>query len=309
MRSSSLNLPRSSHQHSSMRTTQPRMRTTLFDQVTSLLMSLILLLGCGVAVLLVLWAFTAAAERAPHQPHPISRVSFSNHGNTEIDFEVPTPAETQSLNAPTLAETIAMVSQVPVSDLVSHDTSLAATVQGDPLGTKESGDGVDGDHIDGENAIARFQRWQIIFRASSADDYARQLDDLGIELAVFGGGAAGIDCLTNLSLSPSPERYHIESPKHERRLYFSWIESDVSASLIAYEKQWFAAAGITTQNRHLIKFVPADLESQLAQSELEYAREHDISSVDQIAATVFESRPHAGGFQLHVIRQRYRKTR
>ena len=179
----------------------------------------------------------------------------------------------------------------------------AATPDGDPRGTEQNING-NGTDETGDKQVPKFERWNLTFQAANAESYARQLDALGIELAVFGGGESSIDCLT--SLSNNPRHYRIDDPENEQRLYFSWLEQQSSRTLIAYEKQWLRAASIPTHNRHLIKFIPPRLESELAAAELEYARQHGVRSVDAIAKTIFESRPSASGFQLHVIHQRYR---
>ena len=285
-----------------------KMRSSRFDLVTSFLMSLMILLGGGVGVLLVIWAM-GTSEATANKPAQVSRISFATAGTpeAEAEFDVPTPSEIESLAEPTLEDTILEVSTIQVSgvisDAVSQNTAPqdTGTKSGDPRGTNESG-------VEPVNhEIPRFDRWNLTFQATTAASYARQLDTLGIELAVFGGGVSGVDCLTDLS--GEPRHYRIDDPRNETRLYFSWLAQQSSRALIGYERQWLHAASIPTRDRHLVKFISAQLESELAAAELEYAHQHGVNSADAIAKTVFESRPSVDGSQFHVIRQRYKLHR
>ena len=284
-----------------------KMRSSRFDLVTSFLTSVMILLGSGVGILFLIWALSTS-HITTSEPLPVSRISFASLGipDAEPEFEVPTQSETESLAEPTLQDTVSEISTIQLSGIAQSDSNDAATSLGDPRGTKQGNIGDGTDEI-GNNQVPAFERWNLTFQAANAEAYARQLDALGIELAVFGGGKLSIDCLT--SLSSNPRHYRIDEPKNEQRLYFSWLEQQSSQTLIAYEKQWLRAASIPTQNRHLIKFIPPQLESELADAELTYARQHGVRSVDAIAKTVFESRPSTNGFQLVVIHQRYRTQR
>jgi hypothetical protein len=57
----------------------------------------------------------------------------------------------------------------------------------------------------------------------------------------------------------------------------------------------------------MLKFIPKDLENQLAQIELEYSTSKGYPSVTQIAKTIFESKSDGGGYKFEVTSQRYRK--
>ena len=57
----------------------------------------------------------------------------------------------------------------------------------------------------------------------------------------------------------------------------------------------------------MLKFIPKDLENQLAVIELDYAKSKGHQSVTEIAKTVFENNPDGNGYKFEVISQRYRK--
>ncbi len=62
-------------------------------------------------------------------------------------------------------------------------------------------------------------------------------------------------------------------------------------------------------NRSMMKFIPKELENELAVIELEYAKTKGHQSVTEIAKTVFENKPEGNGYKFEVISQRYRKNR
>ncbi len=76
--------------------------------------------------------------------------------------------------------------------------------------------------------------------------------------------------------------------------------------LLQYDRQLLQRAGIQTNDRVLIKFIPKELEDRLAITELAYAKSKGIDTVKKIAKTVFESKSTASGFEWTVVEQRYR---
>jgi hypothetical protein len=76
--------------------------------------------------------------------------------------------------------------------------------------------------------------------------------------------------------------------------------------LLQYDRQLLQKAGIQTNDRVLIKFIPKELEDRLAITELAYAKSKGIDTVKKIAKTVFESKPTTSGFEWVVVDQRYR---
>lgn len=76
--------------------------------------------------------------------------------------------------------------------------------------------------------------------------------------------------------------------------------------LLQYDRQLIQRAGIQTNDRVLIKFIPKELEDRLAVTELAYAKTKGIDTVKKIAKTVFESKATNSGFEWTVVEQRYR---
>ncbi|MCG8650065.1 MAG: hypothetical protein MI861_09535, partial [Pirellulales bacterium] len=147
------------------------------------------------------------------------------------------------------------------------------------------------------------QRWRLSFSARSIEEYAVQLDALGIELAAVGGSIEGVDYLSNVS---TQRRVRRGASGSEKRLYFMWNRY---SPLMQYDWQLLSGAGVELSGRQVIKFVPAELEMRLAQLELEYARSNGRNSIAEIVVTVFQCESAADGYQFRVINQRYQTPR
>jgi hypothetical protein len=106
------------------------------------------------------------------------------------------------------------------------------------------------------------------------------------------------------NLSTSPKKKVNTDPKSEKRLYFSW---KLSNPLLQFDKQLLGAAGVQTNNRNVIRFVPKELENLLANMEKEYAEGKGKAFPGSIAKTVFESASDGGGYKFNIVSQRYRK--
>ena len=79
--------------------------------------------------------------------------------------------------------------------------------------------------------------------------------------------------------------------------------------LVAFDRQLLGQAGVQTQGRQMLKFIPKELEDRLYQTEMQYAISKGHSKVREIAKTVFESQPASSGFDFVVIEQRYRTVK
>lgn len=276
------------------------MRVNRFDQVSSLLMTLLLFFGVFVLLMLLLWLF----ERLEFKGQKLVVVPVeepagrgANAAGEERDFEPPAAEEVEDLLEPTLEETI-----TAVTDAV---TSVAAAVDTMSLnqGTVSKGDSrPPGPEGEGENIVPRFERWQLKFTAKSLTGYATQLDHFGIELAAI-GGQPGVDYAFDFVGSPKKRRG--AGGESEQRLYFRW--TDVT-EFTEYDRQLLQQAGVPLSGRIVLMFISKELEEQLYQREMAYAQEKGYDHPRYIASTVFEVQPVRGGFEFVVIDQRYREV-
>lgn len=279
-----------------------KFRVTLYDSVTSFLTALMLMIGTIVSILFLLWLIDSQPAAESFPPPSISRVSTYHPPGLERDFQVPGVREVEKLQ------------EISIADALEAVTDAASRVAGSPiaaesetfvnsLGENGVGDSRPPGPINSDVGVPAFDRWQLKFRARNLRSYASQLDHFGIELGAIGGGIAGVDYATDLT-SGRPGKRHGESGA-ESRLYFLW---NASGPLLGYDRQLLASSGVEIGGRQVIKFVSPGLEKRLTELELEYARAHGRQSIAEIAKTVFESEPTAGGFRFRVVAQRYRKT-
>tara|TARA_A100001391_G_scaffold204899_2_gene202363 strand:+ start:247 stop:1263 length:1017 start_codon:yes stop_codon:yes gene_type:complete len=280
------------------------LRTSKFDAVSSLFLAVILFLGVFVFMLFIVWL----TMRMPVRVKPIEPIIENAAGRAdnaegfERDFEPPGAEEVEELTEPTLQDTIEAVTDAVSSVAASLDTmntNASASTSGSGKGDSRP----PGPEGEGEDIVPRFERWQLNFSAKNIKAYSQQLDFYKIELGAI-GGSQGVDYASNLSTRPQSR--HSDDSKAEKRLYFMWT---TNSPLKSYDIQLLGQAGITTNGRQIIKFIPDQLENQLAHTELEYAAAKGHKSVTEIAKTVFQSKPSGSGFAFEVTEQRYRNKR
>lgn len=283
-----------------------RLRTERVDRVASLLMASLIVVGAVVVLLLVYWLTqTFSWQSGGIVVEQEMAAGRGDHAaGFERDIEPPGSEEVEELAAPTLEDTLEAVTDVATNvaatlESVSSDSvaSVVGTGRGDsrppgPLG-------------EGDDIIPRHERWELKFQAAGLRPYANQLDFYKIELAVIGGGVATVDYATSLTTQPQKRSGLADEENKQQRLYFMWR---TDGPLKQFDLQLLNQAGIATQNRQLLKFIPKELENRLAAIELEYARAKGHQSVREIAKTVFESLPVSGGFEFTVIEQFYRNV-
>jgi hypothetical protein len=190
------------------------------------------------------------------------------------------------------------VSSVPAS-FTSVNSNATASTQGSGRGDNRQ----PGPEGEGDDIVPRFERWKLKFLARNIKDYAKQLDFYQIELGAIGGNIDGVDYAKNLVGAPQTRR----APSgDEERLYFMWTSP---GPLMKYDRRLLEKAGVRLSNRQMLKFIPKQLENMLANIELDYAKERGHNKVQEIAKTIFESRPVDGGYTFEVIEQTYRTPR
>ncbi|MDA8696933.1 hypothetical protein N9M41_00555 [Rhodopirellula sp.] len=282
-----------------------KLRTSRFDSVTSLFMALIIFIGTFVSMLFIIW-LTSRWSFPPLAIEPIIENPAGRGENPEgfeRDFEPPGAEEVEELMEPTLQDTLEAVTDAVSSvagALATTDTAATATTSGTGAGDSRP----PGPPGEGEDIIPRFERWQLNFTARDVRSYATQLDYFKIELGAIGGSIQGVDIASNLSSRVQKSR--IQDTASEKRLYFMW---NSPSPLMEFDRQLLSSASIELANRQMLKFIPKELENQLAVIELEYSTSKGHPSVTEIAKTVFECKSNGGDYAFEVVSQRYRKSR
>ena len=280
-----------------------KLRISKFDVVTSLFLSLILFIGTFVLMLFIVWLLGGKPKPralAPLIENPAGR--GDNAEGFERDFEPPGAEEVEELLEPTLQDTIEAVTDA-VSTVAATLDSMNTNATASTAGTGKGDSRPPGPEGEGDDIVPRFERWDLRFSAKNLRDYAGQLNFYKIELGAVGGDIQGVDVVNNLVGNPKSRRTPSEN---EKRLYFMWKSP---SPLMQFDRQLLQQAGVALQSRQMLKFIPPELENQLAHTELEYAKSKGYQSVTQIAKTVFESTAGGDGYAFEVIEQRYRKPK
>jgi hypothetical protein len=285
---------------------RPKMLDTLqmkfVDKVAGWLMSFLILVGIGVLMLLMIFlSRTLTFPAGEIEVVPVENVAGrgDNAEGFARDFEPPGAEEVEEMTEPTLAESLEAVTSAVTNvaaSLDSLETNSSATSKGKGRGDSRP----PGPMGEGDDIVPRFERWELKFAAKNIAGYSAQLDFFKIELGAMGGGVKEVEYTSGFAGAPS-RRSAMGS--QEKRLYFMWRKT---GPLLQYDRQLLQRAGIQTNDRVLIKFIPKELEDRLAITELAFAKTKGIDTVKKIAKTIFESKPTSTGFEWAVVEQRYR---
>ncbi|GAB5403625.1 MAG: hypothetical protein Aurels2KO_18560 [Aureliella sp.] len=282
------------------------LKTQRVDVVASLLMAALMILGMIVALLFVIW-LTETFKWGPGELL-IEAENVAGRGDHaagfERDIEPPGAEEIVDLAEPTLEQTLEAVTDAATSvaaSLDSVDSQSAAASHGTGVGDSRP----PGPLGEGDDIVPRYERWELKFQAKGIGPYARQLDFYKIELACIGGGVTTVDYATNVSSSSRKRSGTSAAENKLGRLYFMWRNE---GPLKQFDTQLLTQAGVQTGGRQILKFIPKDLENQLAQIEKRAFLDAGKTTIKQVAKTIFESKASpAGGYEFVVIEQRYRE--
>ncbi len=136
-------------------------------------------------------------------------------------------------------------------------------------------------------------RWRLVFDTKDAEDYAKQLEDLGAILAVpeeKGGYRVFRD------LKQRPAKGKVEDLKTIKRIF--WID-DAPKSVASLAK----ALQLKAVPKHIICFFPEKLEKELLDKELKYQKRKE----DEIAETRFKVIRREGKYDVEVTEQKLKE--
>lgn len=237
---------------SSPKTDDTKVRSELkvssYDQVSSLLLALIMFVGFFVMLMFLIWLTTVLNFK---KEMPIIAIA-EEYGDGEDpigyedDFEPPGLEEVEEITEPQIEQTLEAVTSTVSSVAASFDpvnSGASSSSKGSGKGRKGKGGSGKGD------SIPRWERWEIHYASDKIDEYAKQLDHFKIELGAAGGGAPTVDYGSNFSTSP---RKRSGPPADEKRLYMTWT----SGTMKAMDRGLLAKAGVSTNRRVIMQFYP-----------------------------------------------------
>lgn len=279
------------------------LRARASERVSSLLMALVLIVGCAVIAMLGIY-FSGLKGKGPMPIVPeapgVSYGEDDQDSSNARDFASPGDEAIEKLSEPALEKSLEAVDEV-AEGLPEYET--------DKGGRSEKGPGVstagsDRTRLGDSNAIPRYDRWQLKFTAWNQRDYAAQLDFFDIELAAIGGGLKTVDYASGFT---GETQKRSDTGENEKRLYFAWRND---SPLAEYERRLMSKIGIAVEDRIIVKFLSEDLERLLAKLEMINANRLQGREVKarEFLSTTFECRrTEAGEYEWVVVDQKLRK--
>lgn len=139
---------------------------------------------------------------------------------------------------------------------------------------------------DDDRITPRSERWVINIQARNASEIAALLDSFHMEIGVIGGGVKGLQIVSQLSAAKPAVVTQLNVAK-EVRLYFMQVRQNEIQKM---QRELAAKAGVETEGRAILTFVPETLENVLAYLESQHGKRHGASSISMIKQTIFEIR-------------------
>jgi hypothetical protein len=284
----------------------PMMRVTRYEQVSSMMISIVIGLIFATLVTLALYLSTVQADEVgPAEMELIELAGGDEDGKPDETLKVESPEEEiedPSLTDEETEETeIEEVFQnvVEISDNAAEQVEQQFETQAQNSGKVGSKAGTGSRPLGngpGEGGIPRHQRWFIRFaQGSSVTEYGKQLDFFGIELGALFPAQKKLVYVKNFSRSPV--RREVQTGANEKRLYMNWQ----SGSLRKTDHQLLKRAGITTRGAMILHFYPSGTEAMLAKLEKDFRKRN----VKTIRRTIFSVRKRGNGYRFLVTRQTY----
>jgi hypothetical protein len=286
-----------------------------YDQITSLLMAIL----CG-AILVVGWlgiVYVSTQAYAARVSAPLQIIDVfgggggspdGTEGSTEKidiagadaapmasnneepagDFEEPSVEQTPGAMLDVAVEAGQTLAEVDLGAVMPSGGSVASGKRASKIGTGGPGLGFG----PGDGGVPAEQRWSIIYKQGQpADEYARQLDAIGVELAVI-VPPDQLLYVSNFS-SPTPTKRQAAG-RGDHRLYFLWQGRGRKESDIAL----LTKAGVTVGDT-VFQFYPPGTERRLAELEVRYKGRQPA----EIRVTRFTVVPSGNSYDFQVVAQ------
>lgn len=290
------------------------------DKVSSLLLSLVLSVGFAVGwIALMYFTQQAYAVRPPSKieiievaggtggspdaaPGSVQAINIaggipqkqaSNNMEDASEFEEPAIELTSEAVIDAFVEAgPEEIAQIDMAETLPGAGMVASGVRSSKIGNAAVGYGFGGGA--GEGGVAREQRWSIIYNpGQTPDEYARQLDYFGVELAVP-TGSNSLEYVSGFSRGTPQRRTALA--RADGRLYFLWQGGNRKD----HDMELLQRAGVQVGNKPIFQFYPKQIEDQLVQIEVRYAGRQPID----IASTRFTVVAAGDGYTFRVLDQK-----
>lgn len=271
-----------------------------YERVAGMLLALLALIGLVVLTMFILWLSSQIFATQAAVPVMLEDIGTGEGGLTGgMQLDAPMAEELgveTDLEEPSLENTLAAVAAaVATQQALLEDPAL--TDQALPGKGGSTGDGRGLGFGPGPGGSGRRRQWEVRFgEGNTLDTYARQLDFFGIELGVYPMPNNMVAYARNLA-SQRPET-RTGPADQEQRFYMTWRQGGLEQA----DRELLAKAGISAQGKIIVKFIPNDLERQLAAMEKTRAGRE----ANNIRTTYFGIRAERGGYRFYISDQSYR---
>jgi hypothetical protein len=213
----------------------------------------------------------------------------SNNPEEAGEFEEPSVEQTPGAMLETVAEASQNLAEVDLGATMPTGGPVSSGKRASKLGSGGPGLGFG----PGDGGVAREQRWSIIYNTGQdPQEYARQLDGLGVELAVV-RGPEQLLYISHFS-DPMPTK-RFGNGRSDHRLYFLWQGRGRKASDLALFKKAEEEIG----DDNVFQFYSADAERRLAELEVKYKGRNP----GEIRVTRFQVVPKGDSYDFEVVAQ------
>ena len=271
------------------------MKVSQYERVASLLIALLLLVGMAVASAVLLWLTSQVFSSTKSVPVQLEQIGEGGGLGDSTDLDVEEVGLETDLEDPEFKDTL---------ETIADAVALKTSVLEDPTFLDDLEKGVGGRKGDGRapgfgaGKPGKPRHWEVRFiQGNTLKTYARQLDFFRIELGVLFPGNK-VEYAYNLSKS-RPDRRGGPADQ-EQRYYLTWQQGGLEEA----DHELLGLAGIASEGRLVLKFIPRELELELIGLE----RERAGDDVDRIRATTFQIRAEGSGYAFHVVDQTYKYT-
>lgn len=212
----------------------------------------------------------------------------SNNEEEAAEFEEASVQETPSAMFDTVSEAGQNLAEVDVGAVMPTGGKVATGRRASKIGNGAVGYGFG----PGDGGVRKEDRWTILANpGQTAEDYARQLDALKIELAVVQGKQ--MVYMSNFSADRPTRR--VGTGIGDDRLYFIWRGQGRKATDLALLRK----AGVEVGEGVILQFYPPEVEKKLAQLEVQFKGRQPA----EIRRTQFRIVPGSDGYDFEVVSQ------
>ena len=213
----------------------------------------------------------------------------SNNPEEAGEFEEPSVEQAPGAMLETVAEAGQNLAEVDLGATMPNGGPVSSGKRASKLGSGGPGLGFG----PGDGGVAREQRWSIIYNTGQdPQEYARQLDALGVELAVV-RGPEQLLYISRFS-DPTPTK-RFGTGRSDHRLYFLWQGRGRKASDLAL----FKKANEEIGDDNVFQFYSADAERRLAELEVKFKGRNP----GEIRVTRFQVVPKGESYDFEVVAQ------